>query len=127
MTKIAASARSFVSGTPIGLTADERSRLTILQGTQNLQDFLVVSGEELLSHWESSPGVRRFFAGCCGSPIFKREDATPQVLGFRLGTLDSDPSHKAGLHFMVGSKAPWVEIRDSLPQNARGIPFGERD
>jgi hypothetical protein len=90
-------------------------------------DFFVVSGEELLSSWESSPGVRRFFAGCCGSPIFKRDDAAPQVLGFRLGTLDSDPRCKAGLHFMVGSKAPWVEIRDSLPQKAGGVPFGERD
>jgi hypothetical protein len=91
------------------------------------EDFLVVSGEELLSHWESSPGVRRFFAGCCGSPIFKRDDATPRVLGFRLGTLDSDPCRKGELHFMVGSKAPWVEIRDSLPQKDGGVAFGERD
>jgi hypothetical protein len=89
--------------------------------------FAVVSGEELLSSWESSPGTRRFFAGCCGSPIFKKDDALPQVLGFRLGTLDSDPSRVAEMHFMVGSKAPWVEIRDSLPREAGGVPFGERD
>jgi hypothetical protein len=91
------------------------------------EEFAVVAGEELLSSWESSPGTRRFFAGCCGSPIFKREDAVPQVLGFRLGTLDSDPRRTADLHFMVGSKVPWVEIRDSLAQEAGGVPFGERD
>ncbi|MCP5059344.1 MAG: GFA family protein [bacterium] len=90
-------------------------------------DFAVVLGDELLAHWESSPGVRRFFASCCGSPIFKREDAVPQVLGFRLGTLDSDPSCRVEQHFRVGSRAPWIEIRDSLPQETSGIPFGERD
>jgi len=93
----------------------------------NASDLSLVAGEELLSSWESSPGVHRFFAGCCGSPIYKRNDAAAAVLGFRLGTLDTDPLKKAELHFMVGSKVPWVEIDDSLPQEPGGVPFGERD
>ena len=93
----------------------------------NASDLSLLAGEELLSSWESSPGVHRFFAGCCGSPIYKRHDDAPAVLGFRLGTLDSDPLKKAELHFMVGSKAPWVELDDSLPQERGGVPFGERD
>jgi hypothetical protein len=88
---------------------------------------VLLSGEELLSSWESSPGIHRFFAGCCGSPIYKRQDSVPEILGFRLGTLDTDPLRKVDLHFMVGSKAPWVEIQDSLPQEPDGVPFGERD
>ena len=44
-----------------------------------------------------------------------------------MGTLDSDPSRVADVHFMVGSKAPWVEINDGLPQEPGGVPFGERD
>ena len=91
-------------------------------------DTLVfVAGRELLRSWESSPGVHRFFAGCCGSPIYKRQDAMPDVLGFRLGTLDTDPASKAELHFMVGSKAPWVEIDDGLRQEPGGVSFGMRD
>jgi hypothetical protein len=90
-------------------------------------DFFVLSGEQLFASWESSPGVRRFFASCCGAPIYKRQQGMPDLLGFRLGTLDSDPSRKAEMHFMVGSRAPWVEIHDSLPQQAGGVPFGERD
>ena len=90
-------------------------------------EFLVVAGEELLSSWESSPGVRRYFASCCGSPIYKRDDAYPGVLGFRLGTLDTDPRKTAEIHFMLGSKAPWVEIHDSLDQEPSGVPFGEKD
>jgi hypothetical protein len=34
---------------------------------------------------------------------------------------------RAELHFMIGSKAPWVEIHDHLLQEAGGVPFGERD
>jgi hypothetical protein len=71
--------------------------------------------------------VRRFFAGCCGSPIYKLDDADPSKLGFRLGTLDADPHRLAGMHFMVGSKAPWVEIHDDLPREKGGASFGERD
>jgi hypothetical protein len=32
------------------------------------------------------------------------------------GTLDDDPRPVPGIHIFVGSKAPWFEIRDSLPQ-----------
>ena len=99
-------------GTTAGVRADE---------------LIFVSGEQHLSNWESSPGVHRFFAACCGSPIYKRDEAAGEVLGFRLGTLDTDPERKAEMHFMVGSKAPWVEIQDSLPREAGGRPFGERD
>lgn len=86
------------------------------------------TGEELLAHWESSPGVRRYFASCCGSPIYKRDDAAPDILGFRLGTLDSDPGVTVQMHYMVESKAPWVSIADAIHQQAGGgPPFGQRD
>jgi len=88
----------------------------------------ILAGESLLKSWESSPGVQRFFAGCCGSPIFKREEASPDVLGFRLGTLDSDPGRTADLHFMIESKVPWLDVDDALPkENGGGPAFGRRD
>jgi hypothetical protein len=90
-------------------------------------DLSFLAGKDLLSSWESSAGVHRFFAGCCGSPIYKRNDEIAAVLGLRLGTLDSDPSKKGELHFMVGSKVPWMELDDSLPQDSGGVPFGQRD
>jgi hypothetical protein len=85
-----------------------------------------LDGEKLLKSWESSSGVRRYFAGCCGSAIYKRTDATPHVLGFRLGTLDTDPAVTAQLHYMVVSRAPWVQIEDSLEQErGDGPEFGQ--
>lgn len=89
-------------------------------------ELVLVSGEDRLASWESSPGVQRFFAACCGSPLYKRHDAVPQVLGLRLGTLDSDPGRKGEMHFQTGSKVPWLEIADALPKEESGVPFGER-
>ncbi len=86
-----------------------------------------VEGEALLKYWESSPGVRRYFASCCGSPIYKRDAAHPEELGFRLGTLDTDPAVTAAMHYQVGSKAPWVELSDELPKEFGGPAFGKRD
>ena len=79
--------------------------------------FRFLVGEELLKEWESSPGKRRCFCGRCGSPILKRNDARPETLRLRLGTLDTDPGVKPSKHIYVGSKAPWVEIKDGLPQS----------
>lgn len=104
------------SGASFGTTAAVKS-----------EELHFKSGEALLRSWESSPGIHRFFAGCCGSPLYKRHDALPQLLGFRLGTLDSDPGRRVEVHIMVSGKAPWVELDDRLPQKPGGAPFGERD
>jgi len=104
------------SGSSFGTTAGVKAR-----------DLIFLTGEDRLSSWESSPGVRRFFAGCCGSPIYKRSETSPELLGFRLGTLDSDPGRTADMHFMVASKAPWVVLGDALPREGEGPPFGMRD
>lgn len=79
--------------------------------------FRFIAGEELLEAWESSPGKRRCFCRRCGSPILKRNDARPESLRLRLGTLDSDPGVKPSKHIYVGSKAPWFEIKGDLPQS----------
>ena len=79
--------------------------------------FRFVAGEELLKEWESSPGNHRVFCGRCGSPLIKKKDKDPEHLRFRPGTLESDPRVKISKHMHVSSKAPWVEIRDGLPQS----------
>jgi hypothetical protein len=35
-----------------------------------------------------------------------------------LGTLVDDPTIRPSAHIFVGSKAPWFEITDDLPQHA---------
>jgi hypothetical protein len=91
------------------------------------EEFSIVVGEDRMSSWESSPGIHRFFASCCGSPIYKRYDVAPQVFGFRLGTLDTDPGKLVEQHIYVSSKVPWIEIRDGLHQETQGCAFGKRE
>lgn len=89
--------------------------------------FTIESGGDRLSSWESSPGVRRFFASCCGSPLYKESDETPQLLGFRMGTLDRDPERTGEVHILVDSKVPWLELTDDLPRKTGGATFGSKD
>jgi len=74
------------------------------------------SGEELLTFYESSPGEHRSFCRVCGSNLITRFDRHPEVYGFALGTLDSDPEVKPIRHVFTRYKAPWHEITDDLPQ-----------
>jgi hypothetical protein len=78
--------------------------------------FRFVEGEDLVGEWESSPGQFRRFCTRCGSPLVKRYAEKPELLRLRLGTLDTDPEVTVAGHFFVGSKAPWLEIADDLPQ-----------
>jgi len=51
----------------------------------------------------------------CGSLLYSvvREGAYVHVA---MGTLRDDPSIRPSAHIFVGSKAPWFEITDGLPQ-----------
>jgi hypothetical protein len=84
------------------------------------KEFRVTQGDSLLSSWESSRGILRYFASCCGSPIYKEDVHHPDVLRLRLGTLDTDPGQKVSQHYMVDSVAPWVTLDDGLEKVAGG-------
>lgn len=87
----------------------------------NATDFRWVQGEELVTYFESSPGTQRGFCRVCGSPLLSRFDQHPAHFGLPLGALDTDPQVKPMLHVFVGSKAPWHDITDNLPQY-EGLP-----
>ncbi|MBN1240094.1 MAG: GFA family protein [Gammaproteobacteria bacterium] len=89
----------------------------------NLDDFTFTRGRELVGDYKL-PEARFFsvsFCRQCGGKV-------PRVSverGFAVvpaGTLDTDPGMKPQAHIFVGSKAPWVEIADDLPQFAEGPP-----
>lgn len=78
-------------------------------------DFVWLSGEDLVTYFESSPGNHRGFCKVCGANLISRFDDRNDY-GLALGTLDDDPGLKPALHVFVGSKASWHEITDGLPQ-----------
>lgn len=79
------------------------------------RDWKTLSGAESIKFYESSPGEHKAFCSECGSSLFTRFDAHPEVLGFPLGTLDTDPGVKPTRHIYVADKAPWFDITDDLP------------
>jgi hypothetical protein len=78
------------------------------------------AGEDSLREFEGSPGVYRAFCSRCGSPVYSRWEAQPEMLRLRLGLVSEDPGRRSLAHYWVGSKAPWFEIADALPQFERG-------
>ena len=80
----------------------EREKLTITDG----HDAVAVFGEEDLNDTR---------CGACGSFLFSvvREGAWVHVA---MGSLDDAPAIRPTHHIFVGSKAPWFEITDDLPQ-----------
>jgi hypothetical protein len=78
--------------------------------------FRLRSGAPLLKEYESTPGKFRSFCSNCGSPIYARVPAVPEVLRLRVGTLTSDPISRPCGHYDVGSKASWFTITDELPE-----------
>ena len=51
-------------------------------------DFTFLSGEELLTYYESSPGEWRSFCSVCGANMITKFSRFPDVYGFALGTLE---------------------------------------
>jgi hypothetical protein len=77
-------------------------------------DRFRLRGAERAVAWESSPGLRRWFCGRCGSVV--PGHAEGGRVFFPCGNLDGDPGVPILAHIFAASKAPWYEIPDALPR-----------
>jgi len=83
-----------------------------------LEAFRYTQGEDLLRSYKL-PEAERFthvFCGVCGSSLPFLNTARGLAV-VPMGSLDADPGLTPKAHIFVGSKAPWFEIADSLPQH----------
>jgi hypothetical protein len=80
----------------------EREKLTVTQGADNLLAW----GDDMGNHTR---------CGTCGSLLYSvvRDGEYVHVA---MGSLQDDPTIRPTGHIFVGSKAPWFEITDDLPQ-----------
>jgi hypothetical protein len=84
-----------------------------------MRDFRWIKGEDLLGRFPSSSEVFRIFCTRCGSSLAAwPSDPAGEFVWIMMGTLDGDPGLKPSAHIFVGSKAPWFDIADGLPQHA---------
>lgn len=80
----------------------------------NFDDFSWLSGENLLSTYESKSGEGLQFCSQCGSTLCGTNNG--KVMGVTLGCVDGDPKIEIGKHIFVGSKATWELIPEGVTQ-----------
>ena len=84
------------------------------------EHFRWLSGQDLLTVYETSPGSGWAFCRVCGSSL--GVPSLGQLSDIALGPLDSDPGVRPVEHIFVGSKADWFQITDTLPQHDQRPP-----
>jgi len=79
--------------------------------------FRLMKGHALIRSFESSPGKQRCFCERCGSPIYSRRDALPEVLRIRAGLFDGELPLRLLAHYHIASKPTWWAIgNDDVPR-----------
>ncbi len=82
------------------------------------ESFEWTRGDAALQTYASSDAIDRFFCGNCGSQLGCTYKPEPDLIYLAMGTVDGNPATPAAYHQFAGSKAPWFEITDGLPQHA---------
>jgi hypothetical protein len=85
--------------------------------------FRVVTGEDARLIYGDEAATHDAHCERCGSLLYSvvREG---QWVYVAMGTLLDDPSIRPTAHMFVGSKAPWYEITDNLPQHRGHVGAG---
>jgi hypothetical protein len=88
------------------------------------EDFTYISGEDHLKVYPFSKRANSLFCDTCGSTVLADFTSEADMLYITMGTVDGDVQCPPGFHQFAGSKAPWFDISDDLPQHD-GWPDGE--
>jgi len=80
-----------------------------------LRHYRAISGQDLITGYESSPGARRCFCSRCGSPVFALVASDPDHIRIRLGTLDREAEATITAHVWMASKARWDQLNLAVP------------
>jgi hypothetical protein len=75
-----------------------------------------IEGEKLIGRYESSATTIRCFCTRCGTRLHSEYRDHTGIFGIPIALFDGDPGVRPEAHIFVGSKAPWHEITDDLPQ-----------
>jgi hypothetical protein len=93
-------------------------------GQVSRDQFTYLAGEDHLRTYSYSDRADSLFCDNCGSTLLVDFKTEVDMLYITMGTVDGDVKRPGGFHQFVGSKAPWLEICDDLPQH-EGWPGDE--
>jgi hypothetical protein len=95
-------------------------------GFVSANSFRIVSGQDALTAYESSPGKHRYFCSHCGAPVYAHAQASLDRIGVRVGLLDDDPGVRSKSHIWLSHEKPWFEVSTELPK-FQEFPGQEKD
>jgi hypothetical protein len=72
------------------------------------------------SKGDSGQSVERGFCPNCGSPLFGKPAAMPDMLGIRAGTLDDPSIFTPGMHIYASRAQSWDSMNPDTPQFPQG-------
>jgi hypothetical protein len=119
-----------VEGKPVRFVSCHCSRCRKARSAAHASNFFTpldgvrfTRGQELLASYKV-PEAQHFtqvFCRRCGSSM-PRLDPSRGIAVVPMGSLDGDPGIRPTAHIFVGSKAPWFDIADALPQYKESTP-----
>jgi hypothetical protein len=93
------------SGAPFASGVIVRVSDVAISGTANMHSVRASSGSL----------VSREFCSECGSPLFTRGEAAPEVMSIRFSTLDNSSEFEPALDIWTSSAQPWVCLSQRIP------------
>ena len=85
-------------------------------GGVSRDDFVFIAGEDCLRTCAFSPRADSLFCENCGSGLLVDFKPEPHMFYIAPGTVDGDVDCPDAYQQFAGSKAPWYDIADDLPQ-----------
>ena len=76
--------------------------------------YTLLTGQDLITEYESSPGNHRAFCSVCGSPVHGKKGSEPDHVRVRLGGLDETAKAKPNAHVWTSEKPNWHNIEGYL-------------
>ena len=82
-----------------------------------IENFTWEKGHDRVVEYKLSEAERfgHCFCGRCGSSVPRQSDAAG-IVNIPVGSLNQAPGTRARGHIFTGSKAPWFDVADDLPQ-----------
>jgi hypothetical protein len=77
-------------------------------------DFQWLSGESLITSFESTPGNQRTFCKVCGSRL-PQATHSGNLFAVPAGLLEGDPGLNPQISMHTANKAPWDDVDESIP------------
>lgn len=90
------------------------------------RDAVSIEGDDAITWYVSSPGVRRGFCRTCGSHLFW-DHAELDTLSLNAGALEAPTGARMEMHIFCADKGDYYEIGDELPRFEAYPPTEDAD